>query len=227
GRAIVGTILGGIPGMVLFAFVSQRVGIATAVLGALVGAVIGIADLSVRRVCRLLFAIIVNYNLPGMDRLFDWVDDGTTISSESKTLSEAVNDWLAAKDVEDRRCRIVMMGLVVGLLCGAGVSIFDAVQLMGDRQGILLPFDNSPDSLIVQSVLLSLACAIWFGAATGVLATPAFRRPILSAIVIASVLSGMIGFAAHDGRGPGPLEFVTVFSTVAAAGAIFLAANLE
>lgn len=120
-----------------------------------------------------------------------------------------------------------MAGLVVGLLCGIGVSIYDILQLSGDGRGIILPFGNSCDSLTVEAVILTAACAIWLGAATGVLVTPAFRRPILLAVLVAGVLSGLIGYAAQDGRGSGPFVFVAVFSTIAAAGALFLAATMD
>ena len=170
--------------------------------------------------------MMLRKNLPISDDIFDWVDGDSSEQPESKTFSDAFTTWILAVDVVDRRRWMVLAGLAFGLIAGAGITFYDLTVIDTGGEGMLLPLRHSKDPLLTQALLGAIAVSIWTGAVVGIVAAPAFRRPILVGVLLSSFLSGMIGYAAQTGDGPGPIEMAVFFSTGAAAFAILLAAYL-
>ncbi len=71
---------------------------------------------------------------------------------------------------------------------------------------------------------LTLAIGIWMSGAMGILASVAYRRPILLAAAISGYLSACIFFAADDGRGAGAVSNVVLFTTAAVGFALLVTA---
>lgn len=214
-------VLGAIPGMlILFVPGIPRTGIAVAVLGALIGAAFGIPGVSPSRTFRLLAATIIVRNVPTAGhRAMDWVDaDDPASLDEEGDLSAKLFHWLSAPHVEQRRGWLVLVGLVSGLALGATIAIHDILAVRASKPGWYLPIRGANDSIETQGVLLTLLAVIWIAALAGIVASAAYRRPIVFAGCFGGGIFGLVGYAA----GAPPIGFF--FTTGAIALALIVAA---
>jgi len=226
-RVAMGAMLGALPGCLVMVTWNHRSGIVVAAFGAIAGALLALPGVSIGRTFRLLLAMIVARNVPVSDRIYDWVDGSEPQEDQAPPFSEAFGSWLLALEVKHRRGWLVLAALIIGLIAGAVLAVHDVNAHQAAQPGYVLPFEHSKDSIVVQGVMLSAAVAIWTAAAVALLAAPAYRRPVLLAIAIFGTIGFGVGYAASDGRGPGPLTLAVFLSTFTSGAAMFLAALIS
>lgn len=228
-RLIGGATLGALPGAVVSAVHEPRIGIAIALLGGLVGALLSIPGASVDRTLQLFWGVTapkgVVRRMGGIEALGDgdWKGDRSSRRRGEVSANERFTEWILARDVKSRRGWVVVAGLIVGLAAGVAIAVRDLRALSSGEPGWVLPF-TSKDTLAEQAVMFSLAISIWGGAAFGLISGPAFRRPLIVGMPFGCFIVGIIGLSASIQRGPGPLEFGLMGGTVAAVVAMFIAA---
>jgi hypothetical protein len=228
-RLTCGAVLGAVPGAIVFAAYEPRPGVAIALLGGLVGALLSIPGVSVDRTFELFWAVStpkrVRKAMGGVEALGDrdWVGDRSARRRGETSANEAFTKWILAREVKARRRWVVVTGLILGGIGGAVIATRDVNALAAGQTGWVLPY-TSNDTPTEQGALFALATSIWTGAAFGMFSGAAFWRPLTIAVPFGCFVSSLIGLAASDGRGPGPAEFAFMGGTIAAGMAMFLAA---
>lgn len=228
-RLTCGAVLGAVPGAIVFAAYEPRLGVAIALLGGLVGALLSIPGVSVDRTFELFWAVStpkrVRKRMGGFEAFGDgdWVGDRSAHRRGEISANEAFTNWILAKEVKARRRWVVLTGLILGGIAGAVIAMRDVNALAAGRTGWVLPYTLN-DTPTEQGALFALATSIWTGAAFGMFSGPAFRRPLTIAVPFGCFVASLIGLAASDGRGPGPAEFALMGGTIAALMAMFAAA---
>lgn len=223
-RCAIAAVLGALPGVLIAEMLSPRIGAAVAALGTSAGALLYLPGVSPVRTLKLLIALVVARNLPASSWTLDWVDRGTPPVDDPTGITEAFTDWVLAKNIRVRRGWLVLFALLVGLLVGGAIAVHDVQAISANHAGLALPLKGSRDTLPVQGVILAIAFAIWTASAVGVIAAPAYRRPLLVCVPFAAFLGYAVGYAADNGRGTGPLGLALFASSSAATLALLVAA---
>lgn len=181
-RLLIGSVIGAVPGCIVLACgnVSQGCGLIMGGIG--IGGLLAIPDVSPRRVFRLFITVMVAKNIPFVQEgLVTWVDAKKEVAHETP-FSDAFTAWLLARDTSTSRGWFVACGLVVGVMFGAGVVLRDVNEVIAGRPAVTLPQWGEKDTLetkVLISIAIAIGIAIWITAGCGLLAAPAFRRPIL------------------------------------------------
>lgn len=221
--AIGGACFWAIPGIVLAGLGSTEIGLALVLIGAPIGIILGLGYAVPGRLSKLLFAVIVARNIPSVrESAFNWVDEGDGPEAKSIAASDRLLEWLGAAGTGKRRGWWVLVALLAGIAAGGALTVRDISALAQGKPGLILPMAGSRDSLQSQAIIASLCLGVWAGAATGIVASSAYRRPILFAITFAGYLSSCIALAIAGAPGAGAI--VVGFTTTAAGMAMLVAA---
>ncbi|REJ70659.1 MAG: hypothetical protein DWQ31_00290 [Planctomycetota bacterium] len=220
-KVIVGALVAAVPGILIHFFVHPRAGIAVASLSALIGALLALPGVSLRRTAKLFLATMVDYNLPVSHRIYDWVDEGT--ESPPSSFDDRFMGWIVAVDVVDRRRRWIFVALALGAVIGGVIAGRDYVAIGEGRTGVVLPMRNVRDSLESQVVMIAGLFSVWTASAFAMLAAPAFRRPILVCAGLGGFIGFMIAYTVQGPTGPRPISGVLILGTAGAAFAILIA----
>ena len=139
-RGLIGIAVGIVPGALIAYFGSQRIGLAVMLIGIPIGVVMAFGCAGPLRSIRLLIAVLVARNLPFLfDSAWDWVDKRSAPSRESVAASDRLRRWLEARDVGERRGRLVLAALVAGIVAGGTVTARDVAALRAGQPGLVLP----------------------------------------------------------------------------------------
>lgn len=176
--AIVGTF----PGIVVGLIWDLRPGAGVAGIGALVGFLMGLRRMSVRRAAALTLGFMASrFTGPIGDRVLDDLD-GETESNELEGMDVefAVLDWLLLHGIRPRRGWAVLVGAGLGLVWAVWQD--------------MTSHSTEPDHL------LHARSMIWGAASAGVVASTAYRRPV----IVATILSAYVGFCLDIAENVGP-----------------------
>ncbi len=207
------TVAGTVPGVVTDFCWKVAPGISLGITGAVVGFFFGLLRLSPARLVALASTFSAAQNVPILGSLLFETLHESTEDQQVADAHQSFEGWLLAKGVQKRRGWLVLSGLITGLIAGAIVGLLDIKQLQSGGHGLLLPLSGSRESLAKQAVVASLACAIWTGSLAGILASPAWRRPVGLAVLVSGLAvlnAACFGAIAWGGQ----LTLVTGFVTV-------------
>jgi hypothetical protein len=208
-----------IPGTLVALLGWERVGLAVGLLGALIALFTMFFEVSWRRTWRLFVTLVIARNMPPLgDRLYAWVDEPIDPDNPIRP-PDILAHWLRPEGTANGRTWLVMTGIIVGLGVGAMISAHDILHPEG---AWILPLPRAKDSLVSQSVVLSIAILIWGGAAGGLLTSQVYRRVIGLGVSLAACGSLCLGIAASQFSDVPIGGIVTVFSTGAAAVCIIV-----
>lgn len=190
---VAGGLVGAVPGILCFRAGAERAGVAGAILGAFIGAMLTLPGVSAGRALRLFVGLILAYNAPvSRDRLADWVHGEEASAEDEPDSSDQLLEWLLAPDARPRRGGLVLAGLCLGLVVGAWICITDCDKVRAGGDGWLLPFCKPRDALMVQSAMATTACGIWGAGLAGIFASAGYRRPILFTVAMTGALTALI-----------------------------------
>lgn len=221
-RCAIAAAIGSVPGVIVISLGGHRPGVMLVAFGLFIGAAIGLPGVSLTRVLKLFVAVLVSYNIPGVEKIYDWADESPSGQPQTVEGSMELFRWVFGVDIENPRRWLVLSGLCVGLLLGAVVHVRDVIAIREGRPGVMLPWDHSRDSLESQAVMGTLGFAIWIAVVTAIIGAPAFGRPLIAAIVFSSVWAAAIGYNAMQPSGPTPAEFTLFIASAAATTALLL-----
>ena len=230
-RYLAGLALGSAPGILLALSGNVRPGISVAAIGALVGALLAVPGVSAARVVKLFVATMISYNVPfvgGIDDILD-VDspDSTEADSNNSHRIEAEQQQ-ARIDRESRFAGcVIRAAFLTGLVCCGFVASIDTLAVMSGGSGLILPFPYSNDSILAQGIMLTLAGATWTAVIAVSVVSKSCRNILAGIGLFTGFLSGMVGFAASNGRGPNGLTVAVFFTTIAVGVAVVVMAWLS
>ena len=220
---------GALPGILLALYVDFRAGVSCAVLGAFLAAILALPGVRLGRSLRLLFAVLVDHNVPlvDTDRLLRRATEAST-TSEDVASASPVEDlflrFLSASGTPPKSRRLVVIMLLLGWATGLAISAFDFRAIAAGYSGLLLPLskDAGPDSEpAVVSMVMSVCLAVWLASAAAVLFDPIYRRRFIVFLGGTCFFTVAIDFAKGGGW------FFTAFFGSIVAAFVLLFTTLE
>lgn len=168
------------PGL-LVAFSNLRLGLAWMFAGGFLCAALAINGVSISRVTRLFFAVMVSRNL-GVPHT--WLAPSENeLSSTERTIAKQIEDWFRGKDIIDRRGRYVLLGILFGAVSALGIVIYD-LWLTDAQTPKLFVFSEQKTSVEDKIYLLFFTVPAVVGAVVAMVTCPAYGRPILSLSIV-------------------------------------------
>ena len=192
-KHVIYAVVGAVPGILIALTISRSPGIAVSLIGAIIGMLFAIPEVSPARSLRQFFAILFIRNVPlvGKEAL-DKADGDDRLAPQG----DAVLEWLMADDARGpRHGWFVLAALLLGVAGSLLLGLSDYEKIQGGESGFILPFKGAKDPLSTQVVLLGLLGGVWGAGLAGVIVSTGYRRPILFAGMVGAGFGGVIGVA--------------------------------
>lgn len=185
-RLILFIVIGALPGLIWWIGFGVWQGIYVAILFGLLGGLFSLPGISYGRVSRLFVSSIVTKNVPGAgDAMNEWVAKAGPKDGPGFDLNKVIFNWLFPKPGDARRGWILIVFMLIGAATSGIVVAHDLDQLSNQKDGWLLPFRGSKDSVNVQAGLFVAFSTILCALPGSLFASKYYRRPILSAAAFA------------------------------------------
>ncbi len=176
-RSMIGIVRGSLPG-ILIAWASPNYGVAIAIAGGLIGGLVAWQRIGFVRLLGLTVFAVAGKSIPSLaDAVLDATEDRDR--TESK---DGLTNWLGAgwrSNAGSRQGWLVIVGLLLGAIVGGAASYFELQTAQAKGAGYMLPIVYSRSDFPSQAFYLAFLITTVFGVIASLMASSAFRRPML------------------------------------------------
>lgn len=173
-RKVANCLLGALPGLFL-STVSFRFGMAWAFVGVCVSALFVYGRPNMSRVSELLVHSFAGKNIPGYSQVVE--PTSGPVQEDEAELNDKINNWLTGKDVSDRRDWVIATVFTVAAISSIIIAIHDGIAASEGRNHWFIKPKNVENFLVSLIVVPFFICS-WTCGITGLLFSPAYRRPV-------------------------------------------------
>ncbi|PQO40175.1 hypothetical protein [Blastopirellula marina] len=227
-RCIATAILGSSVGIaLLFTRWPLSASISIAVLGALIGAALGIPKVSVSNVALAFFTLTLAKNTAGVGKFVQReLIPEKPLEEEIENVdavSMSLGTWFlqfAFPRCENARSWLMITGVICGVIVGGGLMLHDLHALDAKEEAIFLPLAKSKDPLITQAILCSILIAAWGGAIAGMIASAVYRRTVLITLAISAIVAAPFWLVTLSLPKPDQIAFFPMFLAFGSIGLV-------
>ena len=192
-RIIFGIVLGALPG-ILIAWASPNYGVAIAVAGGLIGGLVAWQRIGFVRLLGLAVFAVAGKAVPSLAvAVLEATEDRDPTES-----NDGLTNWLGAgwgSNAGPRQGWLVIVGLLLGAILGGTASYFELQTALAKGAGYVLPIVYSRSNFPSQAFYLAFLITTVFGVIASLVASSAFRRPMLMGAGIGGLFGLITGMS--------------------------------